>query len=160
MWILHNLRVITSDFFEFWEPVGPSGTTKRHLGQKISCFLISGNHMWHIAKIPKNDKKQKKWKWKIFNFFLKYPSYMHRNVWKHVNWWYFDQIQSYNGSREKFAILNFVGFFLTFLTLFGLNIFLWIEYPSCTQQIILFIKLDFFDIPGTLWSSDQYKISR
>ena len=113
-----------------------------------------------LPKSQKMTKSKKKWKWKIFNFFLKYPSYMHRNVWKHVNWWYFDQIQSYNGSREKFVILNFVGFFLTFLTQFGLNIFLWIEYPSCTQQIILFIKLDFFDIPGTLWSSDQYKIIR
>ena len=60
MWILHNLRVITSDFFEFWEPVGPSGTAKSHLGQKISCFLISGNHMWHIAKIPKKWQKAKK----------------------------------------------------------------------------------------------------
>ena len=58
------------------------------------------------------------------------------------------------------SILNFNGFFMNFLTQFGLNIFLWIEYPSCTQQIILFIKLDFFDIPGTLWSSDQYKIIR
>ena len=120
MWILHNLRVMTLDFFEFWEPVGPSGTAKSHLGQKISCFLISGNHMWHIAKIPKNDKKQKKWKWKIFNFFLKYPSYMHRNVWKHVNWWYFDQIQSYNGSREKFVIFHFFAIFSN-IEIFWLN---------------------------------------
>ena len=120
MWILHNLRVITSDFFEFWEPVGPSGTAKSHLGQKISCFLISGNHMWHIAKIPKNDKKPKKWKWKIFNFFLKYSSYMHRNVWKHVNWWHFDQIQSYNGSREKFVIFYFFAIFSN-IEIFWLN---------------------------------------
>ena len=155
MWILHNLRVLTSDFFEFWEPVGPSGTAKSHLGQKISCFLISGNHMWHIAKIPKNDKNLKKMKMKNFQFFPQIPI-----MWKHVNWWHFDQIQLYNGSREKFVILNFVGFFMTFLTQFGLNIFLWIEHLSSTQQIILFIKLDFFDIPGTLWSSDQYKIIR
>ena len=83
--LLLNFRVITLDFLSFWNQWDPVELPKSIWAEKSAVFSYLGSHMWHNTKIQKMTNIGPKWKWKIFLFLDRNPSYIHNYVWKHVN---------------------------------------------------------------------------